>query len=147
MICNINITIHITFNILGIHVRFSTYINAIFFTSSEYFGPISLKIRFCFHNYWHVNLHDVYNLRTFDDTWLYAFLQLFKNACIKTLMHQKVVWNLLSDKFLLIYLLWIMLSLFILNFRRLLCMHGWFRDGSKRLIHWGCTDCTDCTDS
>lgn len=94
-----------------------------------------------------VNLHDVYNLRTFDDTWLYAFLQLFKIACIKKLMHQKVVWNLLSDKFLLIYLLWIMLSLFILNFRRLLCMHGWFRDGSKRLIHWGCTDCTDCTDS
>lgn len=94
-----------------------------------------------------VNLHDVYNLRTFDDTWLYAFLQLFKNACIKKLMHQKVVWNLLSDKFLLIYLLWIMLSLFILNFRRLLCMHGWFRDGSKRLIHGGCTDCTDCTDS
>lgn len=94
-----------------------------------------------------VNLHNVYNLRTFDDTWLYAFLQLFKNACIKKLMHQKVVWNLLSDKFLLIYLLWIMLSLFILNFRRLLCMHGWFRDGSKRLIHWGCTDCTDCTDS
>lgn len=90
-----------------------------------------------------VNLHDVYNLRTFDDTWLYAFLQLFKNACIKKLMHQKVVWILLSDKFLLIYLLWIMLSLFILNFRRLLCMHGWFRDGSKRLIHWGCTDCTD----
>lgn len=94
-----------------------------------------------------VNLHDVYNLRTFDDTWLYAFLQLFKNACIKKLMHQKVVWNLLSDKFLLIYLLWIMLSLFILNFKRLLCMHGWFRDESKRLIHWGCTDCTDCTDS
>lgn len=94
-----------------------------------------------------VNLHDVYNLRTFDDTWLYAFLQLFKNACIKKLMHQKVVWNLLSDKFLLIYLLWIMLSLFIFNFRRLLCMHGWFRDGWKRLIHWGCTDCTDCTDS
>lgn len=59
-----------------------------------------------------VNLHDVYNLRTFDDTGLYAFLQLFKNACIKKLMHQKVVWNLLSDKFLLIYLLWIMLSLF-----------------------------------
>lgn len=94
-----------------------------------------------------VNLHDVYNLRTFDDTWLYAFLQLFKNACIKKLMHQKVVWNLLSDKFLLIYLLWIMHSLFILNFRRLLCMHGWSRDGSKRLIHWGCTDYTDCTDS
>lgn len=47
----INITLHIKFNILGIHVRFSTYINAIFFTSSEYFGPMSLKIRFCFHNY------------------------------------------------------------------------------------------------
>lgn len=82
-----------------------------------------------------VNLHDVYNLRTFDDTWLYAFLQLFKNACIKKLMHQKVVWNLLSDKFLLIYLLWIMLSLFILNFRRLLYFvmdrNDWYMEAAR----------------
>lgn len=145
-------TLHITFNILGIHVRFSTYINAIFFLhllsisvqylwKSDFAFTITDKTKSRLVR--DVNLHDVYNLRTFDDTWLYAFLQLFKNACIKKLMHQKVVWNLLSDKYLLIYLLWIMLSLFILNFRRLLCMHGWFRDGWKRLRHWGCTDCTD----